>query len=109
MEGERSAVRVLAENRPRSFDKMTSSKLAFVEILRRLPLFTDVSEAELSLIAESVSRLHFDEGAIIFAEGDACSELLIVEVECALVRQEIFQQFRIGCRTGLNEQALARE
>ncbi|MGA2421190.1 MAG: Crp/Fnr family transcriptional regulator [Candidatus Acidiferrum sp.] len=58
---------------------MTPSKLAFVKILRRLPLFTDLSEAELLLIAENVSRVHFDEGAIIFAEGDPCNELLIVE------------------------------
>jgi len=58
---------------------MTSTKFAFVEVLRRLPLLTDLSEAELSLIAGSVSRLHFDEGAIIFGEGDRCRELLIVE------------------------------
>lgn len=58
---------------------MSSTKSEFVKILRRLPLFTDLSEAELSVIAENVSRLHFDEGAIIFAEGDVCAELLIVE------------------------------
>src|SRR5271156_5922963 len=58
---------------------MTSTKFAFVEVLRRLPLLTDLSEAELSLIAGSVSRLHFDEGTLIFGEGDVCRELLIVE------------------------------
>jgi CRP/FNR family transcriptional regulator len=51
----------------------------FVKTLRRLPLFTDLSEAELALIAESVSRLYFDEGSVIFGEGDVCRELLIVE------------------------------
>jgi len=58
---------------------MGSTKFEFVKTLRRLPLFTDLSETELSVIAENVSRLHFDEGAIIFGEGDVCSELLIVE------------------------------
>jgi CRP-like cAMP-binding protein len=57
--------------------KLPSSN--FVETLRRLPLFTDLSETELALIARSVSRVHFDAGTAIFAEGDACRELLIVE------------------------------
>lgn len=47
--------------------------------LRRLPLFTDLSEDELNLFAEEVSRLEFAKGATIFAEGDSCNELLIVE------------------------------
>jgi CRP-like cAMP-binding protein len=58
---------------------MDSSKSNFVKTLRRRPLFTDLSEAELALIAESVSRLYFDEGSVIFGEGDVCRELLIVE------------------------------
>ena len=47
--------------------------------LRRLPLFTDLSDQELALIAENVRRLHYKEGATIFSEGDLCHELLIVE------------------------------
>jgi CRP-like cAMP-binding protein len=58
---------------------MDSSKSNFVKTLRRLPLFTDLSEAELALISESVSRIYFEEGAVIFEEGDVCRELLIVE------------------------------
>jgi CRP/FNR family transcriptional regulator len=58
---------------------MDSSKLNFAETLRRLPLFNDLSEAELALIAESVSRRCYDQGVVIFAEGDVCRELLIVE------------------------------
>lgn len=50
-----------------------------VETLRRLPLFTDLSDQELTLFAESVVRLECPKGAIIFAEGDTCNELLIVE------------------------------
>lgn len=47
--------------------------------LRRLPLFNDLSDAELALIAAGVSRLSFHKGTVIFAEGDVCHELLIVE------------------------------
>jgi CRP-like cAMP-binding protein len=50
-----------------------------VGTLRRLPLFTDLSDQELALIAESVSRLRYEEGVTIFSEGDVCNELLIVE------------------------------
>jgi len=44
-----------------------------------LPLFTDLSDQELSLIAENVTRVRYEEGATIFSEGDSCHELLIVE------------------------------
>jgi CRP-like cAMP-binding protein len=47
--------------------------------LRRLPLFTDLSDHELSLFAADVNRLEYAKGATIFAEGDSCNELLIVE------------------------------
>ena len=50
-----------------------------VATLRRLPLFTDLSDEEIALIAGNVSRLRFDQGATIFLEGDVCEELLIVE------------------------------
>jgi hypothetical protein len=42
---------------------MDTSRSDFVKTLRRLPLFTDLSEVELALIAESVSRIYFDEGS----------------------------------------------
>lgn len=47
--------------------------------LRRLPLFTDLSEWELNLIAKDVSRQEYAKGTTIFMEGEHCSELLIVE------------------------------
>ena len=58
---------------------MSSSGPEYVTTLRRLPLFNELSDAELSLIAEGVSRLHFEAGIVIFGEGDICRELLIVE------------------------------
>lgn len=51
-----------------------------ISTLRRLPLFTDLSDEELRLFAAGVSRLEYAKGATIFAEGDSCNELLIVEV-----------------------------
>jgi CRP-like cAMP-binding protein len=47
--------------------------------LRRLPLFTDLSDQELALFAGDVSRLEYAKGATIFSEGESCDELLIVE------------------------------
>jgi CRP/FNR family transcriptional regulator, cyclic AMP receptor protein len=38
-----------------------------------------LSDVELALIAEGVSRVYFKEGTVIFGEGDVCRELLIVE------------------------------
>jgi CRP/FNR family cyclic AMP-dependent transcriptional regulator len=58
---------------------VNSFTAAYVKTLRRLPLFNDLSEAELGLVAAGVSRLSFEEGALIFGEGDVCKELLIVE------------------------------
>jgi CRP-like cAMP-binding protein len=58
---------------------MNSSGSDHLRTLRRLPLFNDLSYSELALIAEGVTRLHFADGTLIFAEGDVCRELLIVE------------------------------
>ena len=51
----------------------------YLRTLRRLPLFNDLSDMDLALVAEGVSRLHFDAGRVIFEEGNLCRELLIVE------------------------------
>jgi len=58
---------------------MQPLKSELVGTLRRLPLFTDLSDAELTLVAENVTRLRYQKGATIFSEGDPCHELLIVE------------------------------
>src|SRR6185369_6790789 len=47
--------------------------------LRRVPLFNDLSEPELSLIAERLTLRHCETGSIVFSEGDACRELLVVQ------------------------------
>jgi len=58
---------------------MQALKSDLAAMLRRLPLFNDLSEDELALIAERVSIHRYDSGAIIFFEGDVCRELFIVK------------------------------
>jgi len=58
---------------------MNSSSFEYARTLRRLPLFNDLSDSELGVIADGVSRVHFKAGTVIFEEGDLCRELLIVE------------------------------
>ena len=48
---------------------MDSAKSDYIRTLRRLALFTDLSDAELAQIAEGVSRLYFEEGTLIFWRG----------------------------------------
>lgn len=58
---------------------MQNPQSDLIATLRRLPLFTDLSAAELALIAERVTLRAYEAGAIVFSEGDACRELLIVK------------------------------
>jgi CRP/FNR family transcriptional regulator len=58
---------------------METAQSNLVIALRRLPLFTDLTEAELALIAERVTEQRYDSGQIVFCEGTACRELLIVK------------------------------
>jgi CRP/FNR family transcriptional regulator len=57
--------------------RLPSSGLAAT--LRRVPLFNDLSEAELALIGERVSVHRYGAGVIVFTEGDRCQELLIIQ------------------------------
>jgi CRP/FNR family transcriptional regulator len=50
-----------------------------IATLRRVPLFTELSDQQLGAIAERATRKRFEHGSIVFSEGDACRELLIVE------------------------------
>ena len=60
-------------------NRMDTLKSNLIVTLRRLPLFTDLSEEELALIAGRVTIHRHDAGALIFSEGDPCRELLIVK------------------------------
>src|SRR5262249_9531895 len=58
---------------------MQKRQRTVLDTLRRLPLFTDLSEIELKTIADQVRSQTSAAGAIVFAEGEACRDLLIVE------------------------------
>jgi CRP-like cAMP-binding protein len=47
--------------------------------LRRVPLFNELTEGELRLLAERAMQKRYAAGALIFSEGDVCRELLVVE------------------------------
>jgi len=53
--------------------------MELTDTLRRVPLFNELTEHELRLLAERTVRKRFAAGVLVFSEGDACSELLVVE------------------------------
>ena len=57
---------------------METARSNLVGTLRRLPLFTDLTENELLLLARQVTVRHYSKGETVFCEGDPCRELLIV-------------------------------
>jgi len=50
-----------------------------IETLRRVAIFADLSEAELQFLAERAVPRDYDSGEQIFAEGEPCAGLFIVE------------------------------
>ena len=58
---------------------MPTPKSNLAVTLHRLPLFTDLSEEELLLIADRVTLQEYQPGMIIFSEGDICRELLVIK------------------------------
>jgi CRP/FNR family transcriptional regulator len=50
-----------------------------IEILRRVAIFADLSEAELQFLAERAVSRDFATGDIVFSEGEPCAGLFIVE------------------------------
>jgi len=52
---------------------------ALASTLRRVPLFNDLSESELELIARHITIHRYDDSSVVFAEGGACRELFLVQ------------------------------
>jgi CRP-like cAMP-binding protein len=50
-----------------------------ISMLRRVPLFTELSDQQLGAIAERSTRKRYERDSTVFSEGDLCLELLIVE------------------------------
>jgi CRP-like cAMP-binding protein len=57
---------------------MVSASLTTIELLRHLPLFANVSEAELAALAGQTQVTHFDREATIFFQGDPTDRVWVV-------------------------------
>jgi CRP/FNR family transcriptional regulator len=47
--------------------------------LRQVPIFADLSEAELQFLAERAVRRSYRKGELVFTEGDSCAGLFVIE------------------------------
>ncbi len=50
-----------------------------MESLRKVPLFADLTEAELDLLAERAPSRKYQPGEMIFSEGDSCEGLYVLQ------------------------------
>jgi len=70
-------------------DLVLSDALRMCEFLKGVAPFRSLTPDELTILAEKVSRRHFDPGDIITREGDESEELfLILEGEVEIVRED---------------------
>lgn len=58
---------------------MSDSKYMRMESLRRVPLFADLTERELEMLAARALSRQYQHGEIIFSEGDSCEGLYVVQ------------------------------
>ncbi len=49
------------------------------QVLRRVPLFADLSDTEVKFLAERAVPRRYSPGELIFSEGDACPGLFVIE------------------------------
>lgn len=49
------------------------------DVLRRVPLFADLSETEIKFLAERAVPRRYKPGELIFSEGDICSGLFVIQ------------------------------
>jgi CRP-like cAMP-binding protein len=52
---------------------MSKDKIKVQDFLSKIPLFSDIGEAELDQLAAGASELHLSRGEIIFHRGDICN------------------------------------
>lgn len=50
-----------------------------LEILRRVPIFNGLTETELQFLAERAVPRNYSKGELLFAEGDPCTGLFVIE------------------------------
>ncbi len=58
---------------------MDSSKTKRIQSLRSVPLFADLTERELGLLADRALSRQYQPGEMIFSEGDPCEGLYVVQ------------------------------
>jgi len=58
---------------------MRSPAQNVIGMLRRVPLFFELSDQQLGAIADRAAHRRYESDAIVFSEGELCLELLIVE------------------------------
>jgi CRP/FNR family transcriptional regulator len=58
---------------------MPESKPSPAETLKKVPLFTDLSERELAFLAERAVPHHVKAGEMLFSEGEPCEGLYVIE------------------------------
>jgi CRP/FNR family transcriptional regulator len=51
----------------------------FTQILSKVPIFAELTPAQLSFLTQRVVPRHYEPGEMIFAEGDPCAGLYVVE------------------------------
>jgi CRP/FNR family cyclic AMP-dependent transcriptional regulator len=61
------------------YPAMPTTHPSAAEVLRRVPLFADLSETEVKFLAERAVPRRYAPGELVFAEGDACPGLFVIE------------------------------
>lgn len=58
---------------------MSDSKQDRIQSLRNVPLFADLTEAELDILAERALSRNYEPGEMVFFEGDSCEGLYVLQ------------------------------
>jgi len=58
---------------------MPATRTGRAAVLARVPIFSDLSDAELKFLSDRAGTRHYAAGQLIFNEGDPCAGLYIVE------------------------------
>lgn len=58
---------------------MPAIKSSVGDVLRRVPIFSELTETELKFISERAVPRTYQSGELLFHEGDACSGLFVIE------------------------------
>lgn len=58
---------------------MPGTKPSAADVLRRVPIFADLSDTEFSFLAERAVPRKYESGELMFAEGDPCAGLFVIE------------------------------